>query len=141
VRLIPERTYRTSGSLRSISFQQRPDIAVEIESPEGQTKILLFDPKYKLQSEDADPATGESEDGQVSGSPKKTDIDKMHAYRDAIRSGDLRRAVSYAAILYPGAEVRYADDIEALRAYPGDIEALTSRLSEVISNAVLEASS
>jgi predicted component of viral defense system (DUF524 family) len=140
VRLIPERTYRTSGALRSISFQQRPDIAVEIESPAGQTKILLFDPKYKLQSEESDAASHQGEEGDAVGSPKKVDIDKMHAYRDAIRGGDLGRAVSYAAILYPGAEVRFSDDIEALRAYPGDIEALTSRLTEVITAALLVAS-
>ncbi len=34
----------------------------------------------------------------------------MHSYRDAIRDTDLRRAVRYAAILYPGPEVRYADE-------------------------------
>lgn len=136
VRLIPERTYRKSGALQSISFQQRPDIALEIESPQGETRILLFDPKYKLRSEEATVPSEDVDEGQLLGTPKKVDIDKMHAYRDAIRNSDLRRAVCYAAILYPGAEVRYADDIEALRAFPGDLEALTPRLREVISVAL-----
>jgi len=33
-------------------------------------------------------------------------------------------------------EVRYADDIEALRAYPGEMEELTARLKEVLVTAL-----
>lgn len=53
--LIPERSYGRSGAssnaLRSVSFTQRPDIAIEIERPHVGTQVLLFDPKYKLDSE------------------------------------------------------------------------------------------
>jgi hypothetical protein len=35
------------------------------------------------------------------GKPKKVDIDKMHAYRDAIRDADDYRVVRFAGILYP----------------------------------------
>jgi hypothetical protein len=49
--LIPERSYGRSGALRSVSFTQRPDIAIEIERPFSRVQVLLFDPKYKLDSE------------------------------------------------------------------------------------------
>lgn len=136
LKLIPERTYKKAGALQSISFQQRPDIALEIESPNAETRVLLFDPKYKLRSEESIVPSDDSDLDASPGAPKKVDIDKMHAYRDAIRDSGLRRAVSYAAILYPGSEVRYADDIEALRAYPGDLVSLTRRLHEVIDLAI-----
>lgn len=140
VKLVPERTYKKAGALQSISFQQRPDIALEIESPNAETRILLFDPKYKLRSEESHIPSDESVECTSPGLPKKVDIGKMHAYRDAIRDSNLRRAVSYAAILYPGSEVRYADDIEALRAYPSESEKLRSRLHEIIAQALQRAS-
>jgi PD-(D/E)XK nuclease superfamily len=43
---------------------------------------------------------------------KKVDIDKMHAYRDAIRDQSGTRVVRYAATLYPGPELHYAEGLE-----------------------------
>ena len=60
----------------------------------------------------------------------------MHAYRDAIRNQVGRRIVRYAAILYPGPEVRYADNIEALRSHPGAEQELTHRLGEILTAAL-----
>jgi hypothetical protein len=139
VKLIPERTYGSSGPLQSISFSQRPDIAIEIESRTGERTICIFDPKYKLNSEQTQASVDEGNEATSPGMPKKVDIDKMHSYRDAIRDTNLRRAVRYAAILYPGPEVRYADDIEALHAYPGEIGKLQSRVRDVLSAAVRSA--
>ena len=79
VKFIPERSYRQSGKLRSFTYEQRPDIAVEIQTSTGETQIYLFDPKYKLHTE-----SDESEHA----TPQKSDIDKMHTYRDAIRDQD-----------------------------------------------------
>ena len=96
IQVIPQRSYgRTARPHRSISFPQRPDLTVEITRPTGETRLLLFDPKYKLRSEfiaapiddDDDPLFGEA------GQPKKVDIDKMHAYRDAIRDEQLQPVV------------------------------------------------
>ena len=71
---------------------------------------------------------GKSADGK----PKKTDIDKMHAYRDAIRGEDGIRVVRYAAILYPGPEVSYSEGLEALRAYPGAEQDLERRIRSLL---------
>lgn len=103
--LIPQRSYRpNSFPLYSASFEQVPDLALEISSPDKPVRVLVFDPKYKLDGE----------------RPVKADIDKMHAYRDAIRDPENRRVVGTAAILYPGDDVRYAgDDVMAIQAYPG----------------------
>jgi predicted component of viral defense system (DUF524 family) len=133
VKLIPERSYRTSGTLQSVSYVQRPDIAVEIERPGSSSEVYLFDPKYKLDSEtlDAD---------EPSGTPKKIDIDKMHAYRDAIRDATGHRVVTYAAIMYPGINVTYTDGLEALSAYPGATIALEQRLRHLLNTALAEPS-
>jgi predicted component of viral defense system (DUF524 family) len=124
-RLIPQRSYTRSGRhLRSISFSQIPDISVEVTSPAAAPTLHLFDPKYKLRSEE----TGEPGDGR----PKKIDIDTMHAYRDAIRDEDENRVVKYAAILYPGPETRYGDGIEALSARPLQPLQLQDRVRAVL---------
>jgi len=54
-----------------ISFSQRPDVAIEFYHPTKARKIIIFDPKYKL---DSDGIGGDNSMGQ----PKKIDIDKMH---------------------------------------------------------------
>jgi len=136
VKLIPEETYGKSGDLHSISFRQRPDIAIEVQSPGQPTTVYLFDPKYKLSSESGEIGTDERDEPTPMGMPKKVDIDKMHSYRDAIRDANLHRAVHYAAILYPGPEKRYADNIEALHAYPGHTDQLKDRLFNVLTMAV-----
>jgi hypothetical protein len=133
VKATPERTYRGKSEgdsgLHSISYGQRPDVAVEIQPPHKRLRVYLFDPKYKLE--------GEFLEGEISdGKPKKVDIDKMHAYRDAIRDESAGRPVRYAAILYPGPETHYAKGLEALPAYPGLEETLERQLEAVFSEAL-----
>ncbi len=133
VKLVPERTYyRKVGrgdGLHSVSYSQVPDVAVEVHSPDERPRVYLFDPKYKLKGEHLE---GESGDG----SPKKVDIDKMHAYRDATRGEEGERLVHYAAILYPGPSVRYVKGLEALSAYPGTESALERRIGELLREAL-----
>jgi predicted component of viral defense system (DUF524 family) len=138
VRLIPQRTLgRTSSGIRSMSFAQRPDVVVEVTSPGRRPTLFVFDPKYKLQSEDQPGTTDAPEDAPVPvGQPKKIDIDTMHAYRDAIRDPDGERVVSYAAILYPGPEKRFPPGIEALTADPLQPELLRERVRDVLSAAI-----
>lgn len=130
-RLIPERTYRRRSSsatgLRSMSFAQRPDVAVEVLRPGHPARVYLFDPKYKLEGE-LDIARGQR--------PLKVDIDKMHAYRDAIRDADGRRVVQYAAILYPGETRSFEGTIEALGAKHSSAVTLDERLHEVFVGAL-----
>jgi predicted component of viral defense system (DUF524 family) len=76
------------------------------------------------------------EDLAPDGKPKKMDIDKMHAYQDAIRDEKGRRVVEHAAILYPGPEVRFDVGLEALQAVPGMKQGLETRLSEVLITAL-----
>lgn len=42
VKVIPERTYTSDGELRSISFPQRPDIAIEISLPRHISYIFTY---------------------------------------------------------------------------------------------------
>jgi predicted component of viral defense system (DUF524 family) len=126
-----QRSYGHHGDIQSVSYEQCPDVAIEIRPRSGRVTILLFDPKYKLESE---PIAGQKTDGK----PKKADIDKMHAYRDAIRQ-DGRRAVQYAATLYPGLDVFFDAGLQALRAYPGAESRmeLERNLREVLKETIL----
>jgi hypothetical protein len=130
LRCIPERTYHASGPLRSISYEQRPDIAIEITQPGAPPRVLIFDPKYKLDGEviDGDPGDGK---------PKKIDIDKMHAYRDAIRDASGNRVVLSAATLYPGPTVHYADGLAAIQAYPGSTGTFEDEVRRTLRFAIL----
>jgi hypothetical protein len=130
LRLIPERSYAPGAEpLGSVSFSQIPDLAIELTRGDGQREVVLLDPKYKLDSED----TAEGD-----GRPKKTDIDKMHAYRDAIRDRQGGHPVRMAAILYPGSTRWFGSDVVALRAYPGEATLLeaevTSMMEDWLSN-------
>jgi predicted component of viral defense system (DUF524 family) len=127
VKLVPQRRYQRHGTpLRSVSYEQRPDIAIEIEHDRQPPRLLVFDPKYKLDSEELE---GEITDGR----PKKVDIDKMQAYRDAIRDTANEHAVEFAAIIYPGAATeRFGVGLAARAARPGggfeeDLQAVLER--------------
>lgn len=129
VLLIPERKYGKRGRLRNISYEQRPDVAVEIHPVQRASRVLVFDPKYRLEGEVSE---GLAPDGK----PKKADIDKVHAYRDAIQDEQGRQVVEYAAILYPGSEVRFDAGLEALQSVPGKDQGLETWIGEVLSAAL-----
>ena len=122
VRLIPERTYSAVGLIRSLSFSQRPDIAIEIFSPSAPPRVILFDPKYKLSSDGLKNAS----------TPLKADIDKMHTYRDAIRDDQGQHVVQSAHILYPGQTTLYGEGIGALGANPQDMSQLQAELRRLL---------
>lgn len=85
---------------RSWTRPMRPDASLAIRTP-GQEEVWLhFDAKYKVEWQvpfDTGSATDE-EDAERLGSSKRTDLLKMHAYRDAIRDS----AGSY--VLFPGSQ-------------------------------------
>lgn len=97
-----------NAALRSISFVQEPDITLEVCDAAGGRVLHLLDPKYKLAAYE-----------QGKNKPIKEDIDKMHAYRDAIRDQADQRVVHSAAILFPGDDRVYGDGIGALGLLPG----------------------
>lgn len=121
--LTPQRHYGRRTHPRSISFLQKPDISISFVNARGDERIYLFDPKYKLQSEDGVPV----EDGI----PKKIDIDTMHAYRDAIRLGN-ERIVEHAAIIYPGSSRNYGHDVAAISAQPDQSDDFDETLRRVL---------
>jgi predicted component of viral defense system (DUF524 family) len=143
ITLTPQRRFiRTGEPLHSISLPQVPDVVVQVDQPSQPSQLLIFDPKYKLRSENL-VGTDEDEEGVTegmstgrSGRPKKIDIDRMHAYRDAIRDGVGNRVVKNAAILYPGPTEEYEDYIAALSAVPSQPESLRTRLREVLLDAL-----
>jgi predicted component of viral defense system (DUF524 family) len=131
IKFIPERSYINQGKdIRSVSFTQRPDIAIEIIRPNLPPSILILDPKYKLISE------MDKESNEIDTKPKKIDIDKMHSYRDAIRSIDGDLVVKFAGILYPGKSVKFGESICAIQAYPTKNQEFMSMLDEILSQSL-----
>jgi hypothetical protein len=131
-RVIPQRAYGSAGGLRSYSFQQVPDVVVEVGGGAGETAVWVFDAKYKLDGEGLGEAT-----------PLKVDIDKMHTYRESIVSDTGHPAVAFAAIMYPGSTKGFYavpgapwPAIEAVRAYPGEEGALATHLGERLASAL-----
>jgi predicted component of viral defense system (DUF524 family) len=104
-------------------------VAVEVRPAHSPVSVYLFDPKYKLEGDFLEAESGD-------GRPKKVDINKMHAYRDAIRDDEGRRAVRCAAILYPGPAMVYAEGLEAVTAYPGLEQAFERRVRELLGEAL-----
>lgn len=134
VQIFAERSYGTGlhDGLRSISYSQRPDIAIEVTDSSGDKTVYLFDPKYKLDAERADeePET----EGLSSGRAKKPDLDKMHPYRDAIRDEGGGHVVRYGAVLYPGKTERFSSGLEAISARPGASSLLRRKIAQVINS-------
>jgi len=130
VKLIPEPYYGPSNvdGVHSVSFVQEPDVSMEIRWPDGRVEVWLFDPKYKLSGDDsADPKA----------KPKKVDIDKMHAYRDAIRCGSEQlRTVQYAATMYPGPSMSWGPGLEALSMIPTTVGLLGGELRLILEKAL-----
>jgi hypothetical protein len=122
----PQPAYSRSGRLRSVSFAQKPDLALEIERPDGKLQVIVLDPKYKLESD-------MSGDEGCRITPKKEDIDKMHAYRDAIRTAAGESCVIYAAILYPGPSFEYGS-VGAISALPGQLS-ISAALEPILASA------
>ena len=95
-----------AGRRHSYSVRLRPDIALSI--PHGPNAGLhLFDAKFRVHALTQVGLSGSDKDGddeksgEITGSFKRADIYKMHAYRDAIPDA---RSVW---ILYPGGEFRF----------------------------------
>jgi hypothetical protein len=105
--------YASPDKPYSVSFSKDPDMTVRVA---GKDAILVFDAKYRLDSETPSEAvSGPSE-------PKPEDINKMHVYRDAIRiCVDRRPYVLGAYALYPGSKkVLYDNDkLGAIPLRPG----------------------
>ena len=107
-------------------------MTLEVHPQAQAPRLYIFDPKYKLIAENADAGRGD-------GKPKKEDIDKMHAYRDAIRDASGERVVEYAAIMYPGSETEtYGQGLEALSSLPGSVGVLETRLRKLLFEALVK---
>ena len=120
--LVSQRSFSSfSQPVRSTSLTQKPDLVLERRALDGTRRLLVLDPKYKLDGEVGNEAKV---------TPKKTDIDKMHAYRDALVTHDSCEAVvDLAATIYPGPDVRY-ETVEALSGKPGRTRDLRDQLAD-----------
>lgn len=137
ITVTPERTFgrspqggakTTAQAVYSVSFSQRPDVVIEVQEPSGAVALWLLDPKYKLDSERG---AGASDDADTTppGEPKKVDIDKMHAYRDALRDAAGAPVVRLAAILYPGPDRTYSRGLAAVSARPANRDAFRTQVA------------
>ena len=121
----------------------RPDASLLIRRPNEAGMWLHFDAKYKVDWEQAF-ETGEvadEEEAERHGESKRTDLLKMHAYRDAIRDS----AGSY--VLFPGSRERqfafdskeFLPGLGAFPLRPDSAEQDVSRLKSFIRRAMIHA--
>jgi predicted component of viral defense system (DUF524 family) len=90
IRCLYNLTY-TTASGRSLTHDLRPDIVIEIQTPTTRT-VHAFDAKYRREAH------------QAYWIPLREDIDKMHAYRDAVGQvmpDDFQRTLKSAIVLFP----------------------------------------
>lgn len=108
-----ERSFGQSGPVRSLSRQQRPDITL-IHEDQGNYSLWVFEVKFRSAGHQA----------------FKADLDRLHAYRDALRSLQGQTVVRQAVLLYPGPAQHAQPLLQAWTAQPG--EALNWPLSALI---------
>lgn len=106
---------------KSWTVPLRPDISLSIASAadEGEPVWIHFDAKYRIEQLNeifAGDFAATTEDVEIVSAAKRSDIVKMHAYRDAIR----RSAGAY--VLYPGTETEqrqeYHEILPGVGAFP-----------------------
>ena len=99
VRILYNPTYTTRKG-RSVTHDLRPDIVVEIQHKKGARTVHAFDAKYRREWHPV--GSNDGDDGFWT--PLRDDIDKMHAYRDAIGQvspAGFERTLRSAVVLYP----------------------------------------
>jgi hypothetical protein len=95
-------------------------LAIVIDSPGEQSKLLVFDPEYRVA------AKGEDIE------PMKEDIDDLIRWVELAKAPDSARSIQYAAMLYPGPRMQFASEVEALPALPSDGDGLQSLVCDVL---------
>ena len=145
--------WSASGGTENISGQNLlMGAAVTIETHGKPVSILLFDPKYwvdsrktadeetsaektKVKKAQAKKTAAKSDDAEQNLSslePHQEDIDRILQVRDDISASDGTREIRYGAILYPGQRKQLAPDVEALPAHPSDGEGLQKIICDVL---------
>jgi hypothetical protein len=96
------KTYRNTTTLaRSYSLEFRPDYSLCIETEKGSRYFIHFDAKYRARYEIAESLNEEAIQQSIEYTYWRTDIEKMHTYKDALSH------TLGAFILYPGATDKY----------------------------------
>ncbi len=139
----------TSHGLRSLAFDQVPDLVLEVVRHGGDRAVWILDAKYKLdgsaQQLAALFAAGTGSTGSIRAAggnlgPVKADIDKMHAYRDAIRDEHGGQVVRFAGVIYPGPLMWYdrfgRREAAAIGAIPGAADAAEDALRVILRDAL-----
>ena len=91
IRCLYNMTYTTTSG-RALTHDLRPDVIIEIHTANRERAIYAFDAKYRR------------EDYNGTWIPMREDIDKMHAYRDAIgqvTDTNFQRILKSAVVLFP----------------------------------------
>jgi predicted component of viral defense system (DUF524 family) len=94
---------------KSYSVPLRPDFSLFLQEPDGSSRLIVYDAKFRFDASDVEivSRSGEEDqltpeetalrDGDVQRLAKAADIYKMHTYKDAL-------GAQAAVVLYPGTE-------------------------------------
>jgi hypothetical protein len=120
-----------NSDLKSVSYGKIPDLSILFYEGSEIKSVYIFDPKYKNRKGISE---GKGKDYK-SEAPVRSDVDKMHTYRDSIRSPDGDRIVRYAATLFPGETRKFSNGLHAIGLKPSSDkikENLTSILKSTL---------
>lgn len=95
-------------------------LAIVIDSPGEQSKLLVFDPEYRVAAKGADIE------------PMKEDVGDLIRWVELGKAPDSARSIQYAAMLYPGPRMQFSSEVEALPALPSDGDGLQKSICDVL---------
>lgn len=134
-------------------------LAIVIDAPGEQSKLLVFDPEYRVAVSDADNAVAKQGSGKVISAkskkknsitaksevakleivearrkiePMKEDVGDLIRWVELGKAPDSARLIQYAAMLYPGPRMQFASEVEALPALPSDGDGLQKSICDVL---------
>lgn len=128
----------------SVAGQESPmHLAITIETQGKPTTILLFDPRYWVDSKNVGKKSKKSNaktDASGNGvaqmlssvEPRKEDVDELLRFREQVKAMNAMSEIPYSAILYPGKKKHLAPDVEALTAHTSDGDGLDKAVFEVL---------
>lgn len=109
IKLEYQHTYnRRTGEFHTSTTEQRPDIVVSIQKPDGFVLTYLYDAKYRVQDDKKSAEIDDGVDIDIADYPLPDAINQMHRYRDAIyysmKNDERPRAKEIIGgyILFPG---------------------------------------
>lgn len=125
--------------------QSATGAAIVVETPGKPAAILVFDPKYwvdskkvKAKAKRKKSTKAKTEENEATEmltvlEPRRDDVEEIQRVKEQLKASiGSTSEIQYSAILYPGERKQLAEDFDALPAHPRDGAALQENVCEVL---------